>query len=141
MAVAHFQIGEHQEAAERAADAVALRPNSYFSQCILACSLAMLGRLDEARLAAAELRRVLPQPHALDRFFARFIGPGDRERLPKDCAGPAGRCLLTPPASPCLHSARPSPANGLVRRSIPIGEPRPVAAQIRHIVTPGAAHQ
>ena len=81
MAVAHFQVGEHQEAAERAADAVALRPDSYFSQCILACSLAMLGRLGEAHVAAAELRRVLPQPHALDRYLARFIGPGDRERL------------------------------------------------------------
>jgi adenylate cyclase len=78
---AHYLTGDCQEAADRAADAVAMRPDSYTGQCVLACSLAQLGRESEARRAVGELQRVLPSPGALDRFVARFNEPADRAKI------------------------------------------------------------
>ena len=82
LAFAHFLRGEHEEAVQRAADAVAKRPESFSAHCALACSLAQLGRTEEAQEALAEMRRTLPAGRGgLADFFARFVNPADRERV------------------------------------------------------------
>ena len=82
LAFAHFLRGEHEEAARRAADAVAMRPESFSAHCILACSLAQIGRPEEAQQALAEMHRTAPAgPGGLDDFLARFVNPADRERV------------------------------------------------------------
>ena len=48
VALAHFLLGEHADAAERAAETVAMRPDYHVGYAILACSLAAMGRAAEA---------------------------------------------------------------------------------------------
>jgi len=82
LSFAHFLSGETEEAVQRARDTVAKRPEWFSSHCVLACSLAELGRLDEAQQAVAELERLLATgEHSLEDFLARFIDPADRERI------------------------------------------------------------
>jgi adenylate cyclase len=82
LAFAHFLSGEHDDAAQRASDAVAKRPESFSAQCILACSLAELGRREDAEEALAEMERTLPAGGSgLANFLARFVNPADREKV------------------------------------------------------------
>ena len=46
LALAHFLQSEHEEAIQRAHEAAAKRPKSSSAHCILACSLAQLGRTE-----------------------------------------------------------------------------------------------
>jgi adenylate cyclase len=80
LSFAHFLSGETEEAVQRARDAAAKRPEWFSSHCVLACSLAELGRLDEAKQAVAEMERVLANG-SLEDFLARFVDPADRERI------------------------------------------------------------
>lgn len=80
LAMAHFLVGEHEEATLRATEAAGKRPDSFAAYCALACSLPNLGRLEEAKHAAAELRRVVRQSD-LDGLLARFADQADRERI------------------------------------------------------------
>ena len=81
VALAHFLLGEHADAAERAAETVAMRPDYHVGYAILACSLAAMGSTAEARRAVDEMLRVQPNPHALDDLMARFADPADPARL------------------------------------------------------------
>ena len=81
VALAHFLLGEHAEAAERAAEAVAMRPDYHVGYAILACSLAALGRTAAASRTVEGMLRVQPNPHALEDMLARFADPADRARL------------------------------------------------------------
>ncbi len=81
VALAHFLLGEHADAAERAAETVAMRPDYHVGYAILACSLAAMGRAAEAGRAVDDMLRVQPNPHALDDLMARFVDPTDRARL------------------------------------------------------------
>jgi adenylate cyclase len=82
LAFAHFLRDEHEEAARCAARAVSKRPESFSAQAVLACSLAQLGRREEAQEALAEMRRTLPDGRdGLADFLARFTSPADRERV------------------------------------------------------------
>ena len=81
VALGHFLLGEHADAAERAAETVAMRPDYHVGYAILACSLAVLGRGSEASRAVEDLLRIQPNPHALDDLLARFVDPSDRTRL------------------------------------------------------------
>jgi adenylate cyclase len=80
LALAHFLIGEDEEATLRATEAADKRPDSFAAYCALACSLANLGRLEEAKHAAAEMRRLIPRCD-LDGFLARFVNPANREQI------------------------------------------------------------
>ena len=51
VALAHFLLGEHADAAERAAETVAMRPDYHVGYATLACSLAALGRAAAASRA------------------------------------------------------------------------------------------
>ena len=82
LAFAHFLRDEHEEAARCAAEAVSKRPESFSAHAVLACSLARLGRREEAQEALAEMRRTLPDGRdGLADFLARFTSPADRERV------------------------------------------------------------
>lgn len=82
LAIAHFLRGDHEEAARRVADAVAKRPEAPLGHCILACSLAELGRREEAREALAELQqRTLAGTDGPDILLRRFVGRADRDRI------------------------------------------------------------
>ena len=81
VALAHFLLGEHAEAAERAAETVAMRPDYHVGYAILACSLAALGRTAAASRTVEGMLRVQPNPHALEDMLARFADPADRARL------------------------------------------------------------
>jgi adenylate cyclase len=82
LAFAYLLQGEHEEAAQRAADAVMKRPESFSAHVVLACSLAQLGRADEARQALAEMQRTMDAARGrLADFLDRFSHPTDRERV------------------------------------------------------------
>jgi predicted Zn-dependent protease len=81
MALAHILIGEPVEAAERAAETIAMRPDSHLGYAMLACSLGNLGREAEAGRALQDMRRLLPRPGALDHFMTSFVDPTDRARF------------------------------------------------------------
>jgi hypothetical protein len=50
-------------------------------QGALACSLAQLGRGQEAQQAVAEMQRALADDRSLDNVLARFVDRADRERI------------------------------------------------------------
>ena len=81
VALAHFLLGEHADAAERAAETVAMRPDYHVGYAILACSLAAMGRAAEAGRAVEDMLRIQPDPHALDDLLARFVDPTDRAKF------------------------------------------------------------
>lgn len=82
LAIAYFLQGDHEAAARCAADAVAKRPESPLGHCVLACSLAELGRREEAEEALAELRPGGPaRSDSLDGLLGRFVGRADRDRV------------------------------------------------------------
>ena len=78
LALAHILSGEHAEAAERAAETVAMRSDSHLGYAMLACSLSYLGREAEARRALDEMLRVQPKAGALDDLIGRFTVPTER---------------------------------------------------------------
>jgi adenylate cyclase len=81
LAFAHLLSGGAEEAAQRAREAVAMRPESASGQAAIVSASVRLGRMDEARAAASALEQILKEsPTALDEFLARF-SQGDRERL------------------------------------------------------------
>jgi adenylate cyclase len=101
LAFAHFLKGDHEAAAQRAGDAIAKRPESFSAHCVLACSLARLGRKDEAQEALAEMRRSAPAgPDAVANFTARFVDVADRQRI-FDALREAGWRETTERADPC----------------------------------------
>ena len=59
-AMAHFFAGRYEEAASRAAHAVSEQPKFAGGHRFLAASLAMSGRIEEARRAIQELARMAP---------------------------------------------------------------------------------
>ena len=81
LATAHFLEGNSSEAEAIDADAVAMRSDSFSAHCILACSLADLGRTEEARREVDEMNRVVPSGYALSELLGRLTQPTDRERL------------------------------------------------------------
>jgi tetratricopeptide (TPR) repeat protein len=58
--MAHFVAGRYERAAECARRSIALNPDLASPQRLLAASCGLLGRIDDARLAIAELRRISP---------------------------------------------------------------------------------
>ncbi len=81
LGLAYFLTGDFQEAVDRAADAVAMRPEFYTGRCVLACSLAMLGREADARRVAGDLQQALASSRVLDVFIDRFRDPADRAKI------------------------------------------------------------
>ncbi len=82
LAFAHFLTGEYEEAVERARDSAASRPESFSAQCILACSLALLGRKEDAQRAVLEMQRSLSAGGGqLNQLLGRFVDARDRERI------------------------------------------------------------
>jgi DNA-binding SARP family transcriptional activator len=70
-AMALVRLGEFEEAARWAVNG-ASRPNAFTHiRAIAACSLALTGKLDEARVYAAEIRRTIPQYTIAD-FLGSF---------------------------------------------------------------------
>jgi adenylate cyclase len=81
LAFAHLVSGGAEEAAQRARDALAMRPESASGQAALACASVRLGRMEEARAGVAALEQILKEsPSALDELLARF-SQADREGL------------------------------------------------------------
>jgi adenylate cyclase len=60
LGMAHFVAGRYERAAECARRSIALNPDLASPQRLLAASCGLLGRIDDARLAIAELRRISP---------------------------------------------------------------------------------
>jgi adenylate cyclase len=84
LAFAHLLSSAHEEAAQRAREAVAMRPEWASGQAALACALARLGRAEEARAAVSGLEQALTDSgNSFDELFARF-NQADRERLLAD---------------------------------------------------------
>lgn len=81
LALANFLQGDSGEAAALAADAAASRPDSFSAHCFLACSLADLGRAEEARQEVGEMQRVMPSAYALGELLGRLAHPADHERV------------------------------------------------------------
>ena len=82
LAFAHFLTGKFEEAARRAADAVAIRPEFISVQAVLACSLAQLGHAEEAKRAVDGMEQALNEnPNGLKELFVRFVNPADRQRI------------------------------------------------------------
>src|SRR5207247_2566475 len=80
LACAHFLNGEVEEAARHAGDAVDMRPESVSGQALLACSLAQLGRKDEAKQAIDAMDRAMAaSPNGLNELLIRFVNPADRD--------------------------------------------------------------
>ena len=61
MAQAHLLAGRYHEATECAARAVSDQPNASYAHRIHAATLALAGRLEEARRAMDEMRRLSPR--------------------------------------------------------------------------------
>ena len=81
LAFAHQLSGGAEEAAQRAREAVAMRPESASGQAALACASVRLGRMGEARAGVLALEQILKEsPTAFDELLARF-SQADRERL------------------------------------------------------------
>lgn len=81
LAFAQFLAGETEQAVQRARDAVAKRPETFSAHCVLACSLAQLGRHEEAQQAVSEMKRILASGESGMDFLSRFMNPADRERI------------------------------------------------------------
>lgn len=82
LAFAHFLVDEYDEAVLCAREAAARRPESPSAHCVLACSLAQLGRQQDAEQAVAEMRRALAAgQHGPEEIISRFVNPADRERV------------------------------------------------------------
>jgi DNA-binding SARP family transcriptional activator len=79
-AIALARLGKHAEAADWAVKAAA-RPNAHpHIYAIAACTLALAGRLDEARVHAAAVRRSRPG-YVVDDFLQAFRFDGDGAAL------------------------------------------------------------
>jgi TolB-like protein/Tfp pilus assembly protein PilF len=79
-AMALVRLGRFDEAAQWGVKAAA-RPNSFAHiSAIAACSLALAGRLDEARTQLAIIQRTLPN-YRVDDFLTAMHFPPDAERL------------------------------------------------------------
>jgi hypothetical protein len=84
-AMALVRLGRFDEAAEWAVKAAA-RPNAHAQiQAIAAFALALAGRLDEARVYLAAIRRTLPH-YGVDDFLTAMRFPPEGERLFRDGA-------------------------------------------------------
>ena len=82
VAFALFLKGDIEEAARRAADAAAMRPESVSGQVILACSLARLRRRNEAGQAIVAMEHAMTaSPNALSELLARFVTATDQEAI------------------------------------------------------------
>jgi adenylate cyclase len=84
LAYSHLLAGETEEAAQRARDAVAKRPESFSAHCVLACSLAQLDRQEEAQKAVGEMKRTLAGGEGGMDFLTRFLNAADCERILKE---------------------------------------------------------
>jgi TolB-like protein/class 3 adenylate cyclase/Flp pilus assembly protein TadD len=71
-AMAYFEMGRHAEALEAGRKLVALRPAYVWGYAYIAMSAAALGRVDEARAAVTEARRV--EPRVSLEMFQRGMG-------------------------------------------------------------------
>ena len=71
-AMAYFEMGRYAEALEAGRKLVALRPAYVWGYGYVAMSAAALGRIDEARAAVSEARRV--EPHVSLEMLQRGIG-------------------------------------------------------------------
>jgi DNA-binding SARP family transcriptional activator/TolB-like protein/Flp pilus assembly protein TadD len=84
-ALAHFRLGQFEEAADWAVKAVA-RPNAHVHiQGIAVHCLAMAGRDDEARAIAASIHKALPN-YRCDDFLSAFRFSSDAEALIRQSA-------------------------------------------------------
>jgi adenylate cyclase len=81
LALGHFSLGHYQEAAAAARKAIQFNPGFSMSYMLLAASLAKLGRLEEAKGAAAHVLALQPSY----RFGKHFSGV--------DCASPLAASL------------------------------------------------
>ncbi len=80
MAMAHFVGGRYQEAAEWAGRSLQRKPDAVIAYRFLAASYANLGRLDEARRALDEARRLTPEfSLAAVRLIAGSADPAFRD--------------------------------------------------------------
>jgi pentatricopeptide repeat protein len=60
LALAHYHQGHYEEAAKMARMGIAIRPTHVLYRTLAAC-YGRLGRSEEARLALAEMRRLMPK--------------------------------------------------------------------------------
>jgi TolB-like protein/class 3 adenylate cyclase/Flp pilus assembly protein TadD len=72
LAMAYFEMGRYTEALDAGRKLVALRPAYVWGYGYVAMSAAALGRIDEARAAVSEARRV--EPRVSQEMFQRGIG-------------------------------------------------------------------
>jgi len=79
LALAYLVAGRYKEALALS-DAVLARVPDPFQHAVRAASLARLGRAEEARAAAAQLRRLAPFLK-VEQFGARFVDPAHRARV------------------------------------------------------------
>jgi tetratricopeptide (TPR) repeat protein len=70
LALGHFSLGHYQEAAAAARKAILFNPGFSMSHMLLAASSVKLGRLEEAKIAAAQVLALQPTY----RFGKHFIG-------------------------------------------------------------------
>ena len=70
LTLGHFHLGNHEEAADAARKAVQANPGFSISHMLLAAPLAKLGRLDEAKAAAARVLELQPN----FRYSRQFAG-------------------------------------------------------------------
>ncbi|GIL40577.1 adenylate cyclase [Rhodospirillales bacterium TMPK1] len=88
-ALALVRLGQFEEAADWAAKAAA-RPNAHAQiHAIAACSLALAGRTDEARLQLATIHKTQPR-YSSDDFFTALKFDADGERLFREGARRVG---------------------------------------------------
>jgi adenylate cyclase len=82
MGNAHYMLGQYEEAVTPLSESARLMPNLRITPLWLAAAYAQLGRLDEARAAADEVRRIEPG-FTIERWkvTAVYKRPEDAERL------------------------------------------------------------
>jgi TolB-like protein/Flp pilus assembly protein TadD len=80
MAAAHFVAGRHTEAMSWAEMAIRQRPNFVLPACVLACSAALAGNMDEARRAISRLRELDPKLRLSNADALQVLRPDDLSR-------------------------------------------------------------
>jgi TolB-like protein/class 3 adenylate cyclase/Tfp pilus assembly protein PilF len=80
LAFAYYLAGRYKEAAAAAEATLSRNPDVVFVQAVRAAAAAQLGSAEEARLAAAEVRRLDPFFNT-ERFGTRLVNPAHRQAI------------------------------------------------------------